>query len=243
MIRVKAGIFSITPPAAPDDDDSYLRWHLLDHMPDQFQLPGIVHAQRWIADGAYLDHRIAANGHLNDVGNVVNYLVGDPAQQTIDDFMELGQRLGDVGRFPAGRRPLLQLRVHALLQWHAAPRALISAEAVPWRPHRGVLVIVEEPTTDGHPAWMRWLHAEHLPQLLEVPGVAGVWTYGSTPSWNLPEACQGPHQHTTVIYVDEDPLTVTKQLQPLIERRWATGVVRPLFAGPLRTMTAWEVWP
>lgn len=241
MNRVKAGIFSITPPAPPDDDGSYLRWHLLDHLPEQFQLPGIVHAQRWIADGAYLDHRIAASGPLTDVGNIVSYLIGEPVPETIDDFMALGQHLGDIGRFPAGRRPVLQLSALALQQWHAAPRALVSAEVVPWRPHRGVLVIIE--SVIGAEAPEAWPPAEHLPQLLETPGVAGVWTYGSTSAWDLPEAVQAPHQLTTVIYLDEEPLEVAQQLRPLVEQRWVSGMVRPLFAGPLRTMTAWEVWP
>ena len=62
MIRVRAGIFSLTPATPPDDDGSYLRWHLLDHMPEQYQLPGIVHGLRWIADGDYVDHRLAAHG-------------------------------------------------------------------------------------------------------------------------------------------------------------------------------------
>ena len=60
MIRVKAGIFSLTAPA--DDDGSYLRWHLLDHMPEQYQLPGIVHGLRWIADRDYVDHRLQPTG-------------------------------------------------------------------------------------------------------------------------------------------------------------------------------------
>jgi hypothetical protein len=29
----------------------------------------------------------------------------------------------------------------------------------------------------------------------------------------------------------------------MVEERWATGAVRPQFAGPLRTMIQWEAWP
>ncbi len=241
MIRIKAGIFSLTPPAAADDDGSYLRWHLLDHMPEQYQLPGIVLASRWIADGAYLNSRIVSSGHLAEVGNVVNYSVGDPAQQTIDDFMELGRRLAEVGRFPEVR-PSLQLRTYALLKWYAAPQALISAEIVPFRAHRGVLVIVEEPVAETS-AWLQWLHTDNFPALLATPGVAGAWMYGTTSTWQLHPAMQGPAQHITVIYLDGDPLAVTATLAPLVEQRWASGVVRPLFAGPLRTMMSWDAWP
>jgi hypothetical protein len=241
MIRVKAAFFSITPPAPPDDDGSYLRWHLLDHMVEQYQLPGIQYALRYIADGEYLDRRIVATGQLQDVGNVVNYLVGDPVQQTHDDFMELGPRLAEMGRFPEVR-PSLQLRMPALLHWYAAPQALISPEVVPFRPHRGVVVIVEEPTGDDGASWLQWLHAEHFPAVLATPGVAGAWMYGTTNTWTLHPATQGDPQYTTVIYLDDDPLATTQVLAPLVEQRWRTDAVRPLFAGPLRTMIDWETW-
>jgi hypothetical protein len=241
MIRVKAAFFSITPPAPSGDDGSYLRWHLLDHMVEQYQLPGIQYALRYIADGDYLDSRIAATGHLEEVGNVVNYLVGDPVQQTHDDFMQLGPRLADMGRFPEVR-PSLQLRMPALLHWYAAPQALISPEVVPFRPHRGVVVIVEEPVGADVDAWLQWLHTDHYPAVVATPGVAGAWMYGSTNTWNLHPSTQGDPQYTTVIYLDDDPLATTKALAPVVEDRWRSDAVRPLFAGPLRTMIQWEAW-
>ncbi len=241
MTRVKAGIFSFTAPAPADDDGSYLRWHLLDHMPEQYQLPGIVLGQRWIADGDYHDHRIAADGPLGDVGNVVNYLVGDPVEQTFVDFMELGGRLAAKGRFPE-RRPSLALRMLALLDVRAAPHVLVSDEVVPFRPHRGVLIVVEEPAGARPDRWLQWLHAYHCPSVLEVPGTAGVWMYGPTGGWTLPTAARGDPMYATVIYLDDDPLPTAKALTPLIEQRWASGEVRPVFAGPLRTMIEWEAW-
>jgi hypothetical protein len=241
MIRVKAAFFSLTPPGPPDDDGSYLRWHLLDHQPEQYQLPGIQLSLRYIADGEYLQSRIAANGHLADVGNVVNYLVGDPVEQTHEDFMQLGPRLAELGRYP-DRRPYLQLRMPALLRCYAAPQALVSAEVVPFRPHRGVVVILEEPTGDDPAGWLRWLQTDHYPSLLDTPGVAGAWMYGDTSTWKLHPATQGTPQYTTVVYLDDDPLATTMAVRPLIEERWSSGAVRPLFAGPLRTMVQWDAW-
>jgi hypothetical protein len=241
MIRVKAAFFSLTPPPPPADDGSYLRWHLLDHMPEQYQLPGIQFALRYIADGDYPDHRIAASGHLEHVGNVVNYLVGDPVQQTHDDFMELGGRLREIGRFPEFRTGL-QLGMPALLHWYASPQALISPEIVPFRPHRGVVFIVEEPVGNDVDAWLQWLHRDHIPALLATPGTAGAWMYGSTRTWNLHPSIQSDRQYTTVIYLDDDPLATAEALTPLVEQRWESGAVRPLFAGPLRTMIQWDAW-
>jgi len=241
VIRVRAGFFSVTPPAPPDDDGSYLRWHLLDHMPEQYQLPGMVHGMRWIADGDLPDHRITAADPLADVGGVVNYLFSEPVQQTYDDFMLLGRRLAEAGRFQQSR-PSLQLRLLALQKWYAAPAALISAEVVPFRPHRGVVLIVEEPVGDVA-TWQQWLHREHYPELLSVEGVAGAWMYGSTGTWAVLPTCQGEPQLTTVVYLDGDPVATSKALAPVIERRWATSEVRPVFAAPLRTMMQWDVWP
>lgn len=244
MNRVKAGIFSLTAPESPDDDGSYLRWHLLDHMPEQYQLPGIVYGLRWIADGDYLDHRLVAEGPLGQVGNAVHYLVGDPVRQTIDNFVALGRALRDQGRFPVWR-PLLQIAGLQLLQWHAAPRALVSAEVVPFRPHRGVLLIVEEPTADADTtAWLEWLRAEHYPQLLATHGTAGAWTFGATNAYDPPpRGWRTDPQFITVVYLDDDPIATTTYLTPLVEKRWQSGAVRPVFAGPMRTMISWEVWP
>ncbi len=241
MIRVKAAFISLTPQAPPDDDGSYLRWHLLDHMPEQYQLPGIQFALRYIADGELLQNRIVTTEAFANLGNMVNYLVGDPVQQTHEDFMELGGRLAEMGRFPE-MRASIQLRMPALLHYYAAPQALIAPEVVPFRPHRGVVVIVEEPGDGDVNAWLNWLHTDHYPAVLATPGVAGVWMYGSTQSWDLHPVTQGPPQYTTVIYLDEAPLPTSAALKPLVEQRWESHAVRPLFAGPMRTMINWEAW-
>lgn len=242
-MRVRAGVFSLTAAAPPDDDGSYLRWHLLDHMPEQYQLPGIVYGLRWIADGDYPQHRLAGNGPLAEIGNAVHYLVGDPVEETFDDFVTLGRALRENGRFPVVR-PSLQVAGLRLLQWHSAPHALISAEVVPFRPHRGVVLIVEEPVDGRRPdEWLQWLHAEHHPALLATSGTAGAWTFGSSTGWShLPRGWRTDFQYITVVYLDADPLTTTDALAAVLEDRWRSGAVRPSFAGPLRSMVSWEAW-
>lgn len=241
MNRVKAGFFSFTAAPPADDDSSYLRWHLLDHMPEQYQLPGIVYGLRWIADDDYVDHRLAADGPLGRIGNAVHYLVGDPVEETFDDFVALGRALRENGRFPV-TRPSLQVAGLRLLQWHSSPHALISAEVVPFRPHRGVLLIVEEPIDGRCNDWLQWLHAEHYPALLAAPGTAGAWTFGSSTAWRAPRGWRTDHQYITVVYLDDDPLSTTAAVATLVEQRWRSGAIRPVFAGPLRTMINWEAW-
>jgi hypothetical protein len=242
-MRIKAGFFSLTAPPPPDDDGSYLRWHLLDHMPEQYQLPGIVYGLRWIADGDYLQHRLVAEGPLGQLGNAVHYLVSDPVEQTFDDFVALGRTLWENGRFPV-RRPSLQVAGLRLLQWQSSPHALISAEVVPFRPHRGVLLIVEEAVGGNPREWLQWLHAEHYPALLATPGTAGAWTFGSSAAWdNASRGWLTDPQYITVVYLDDEPLATTAALSALVEERWRSAAVRPVFAGPLRSMISWEAWP
>ena len=240
-MRVEAGFFSLT---AAEDDDDYLRWHLLDHMPEQFRIPGIQHGLRYIADERTVAARVAGDGPLADIGGVANYLMGAPVQATYDAFVALGRELADAGRYPRVK-PSLGLQMRALLCTEAAPRVLVSPEVVPWRPHRGVVLVIEAPVVDDAQAWLEWLGwlgAHHHPAVLDVAGVAGIWQYGSTTAWRTAPRHAAPGW-TTVIYVDDDPSTVAGELATLLEERWADGTVRPLFAGPMRSMVTWEVWP
>lgn len=241
MQPVRAGIFSLTPPAPADDDGGYLRWHLLDHMPEQYGIPGVVLAHRWTADDGLRRARIVGDGPLGDTANLVQYYVTDPVEPTFAEFMQLGRRLAGLGRFPE-RRPSLGVRMLAHLRWYAAPSALVAPEVVAFRPHRGVLFLVEEPG-DDIASWLQWLHREHLPALLEVDGVAGAGLYRSNDLWRLPDRVDRDDAVVTVVYLDDDPAATTGRATGLLEERWGTGAVRPLFAGPLRSMVSWEVWP
>jgi hypothetical protein len=244
MNRIKCGIVSMTGSSPTGDDSEYLAWHLLDHMPEQFQLAGMLNATRWTADDACVAARLEVDDRFVGLRNIVQYLIGDPVQQTIDDFLELGQRLRERGRFPM-RMPSLQLGAYALLHAYAAPRALISADVVPFRPHRGVIVIVEEPTTSDSSLdeWLVWAHAEHAAQLLDTHGCAGAWMFGSTNTWQTQTRLDVGQQFVTIAYCDDDPVVVTAALAPLLRERWSSGAVRPLLAAPLRSMIRWDAWP
>jgi hypothetical protein len=82
----------------------------------------------------------------------------------------------------------------------------------------------------------------HYPELLGVDGVAGAWRYATTDRWTLLPSCHGDPQYTTVVYLDGDPATTADAIAPILERRWDSGQVRPVFAGPLRTMMQWDAW-
>ena len=242
MSRVKAAFFSMTPRPHPDDDGSYLRWHLLDHMPEQYQLPGMILGTRWSVDDELAHLRIAAQPSFEHLGGVVNYLIGDPVQATHDAFLALGRSLAEIGRFPE-RRPSLGLEMLAVRGREAAPSAMVSAEVVPFRPHRGIIFVLEELPREETRQWDTWLETEHVPHLLRTPGVAGVWSFGPGRGWNLGPGIGTQPRRVTVVYLDRDPGQSTGELRGAIEERWRGDFVRPLFAGPLRSMVRWEAWP
>ena len=244
MNRVKLGFFSVSARGetpGDDEDRAYLAWHQLDHMPEQYQLPGLVHGQRWVSNDACAAARAAASGIFEDVHHVVLYLMGEPVEQTLDDFFDLGARLHELGRFPRDipRRFLGALQ---FLEAHASPRVLVSPDVVPFRPNRGVYLIVEQPTDrDGLDAYVRWRHGEHLPRLVATPGVAGAWTFATGARYRRGRYTEGDYR-ITVCYLDGDPAETAEALQPLIEEAWRDAPVLPMFAAPFASLVPC-VWP
>jgi hypothetical protein len=237
--RVKVGFFSLSHPSPTGDDRPYLAWHQLDHMPEQYQLPGLLLGQRWASTPACRAARAAGVETWSDVDHLACYLMGNPVDETIDEFLALGRRLAELGRFSAAL-PSQYRGALRLLEAHAAPRALISAEVVPFRPHRGVYLIVEEPTDPAaQDAHLQRRHTELLPELVSVPGVAGAWSYATTPAIRRSMFTDGDYR-MTVCYLDDEPATVGERLGPVLDRMWRSAPVRPLLAAPFESVIPWD---
>ncbi|MFL6206311.1 MAG: hypothetical protein ACJ739_13280 [Acidimicrobiales bacterium] len=252
MISIRAGFFSLTSGAVSGDDASYLRWHLLDHMPEQYTIPGIRLGTRWQADERCVQLRAAASPPLAPVRHAVGYLITDPVDVTLTAFAALGRGLAEAGRYPEPATPHL-LGAFELWSAHAAPAAVVSAGALPFRPHRGIYLVVEEPVGGADlDTWRRWHESEHVPAVLSVDGVAGAFSFRASAALGEgPE--QGPRYGTapwdparrlvTVVYVDGHLAATAERLTPLVEARWDGGAVTPQLAGPFRSPVAFEAWP
>lgn len=242
MNRVKVGFFSLTGRSDTGDDRSYLEWHTLDHMPEQYQLPGLVAGQRWGSTPACREARAAESGGWASVEHAVCYLMGNPVDKTIDEFLALGRHLAELGRFPH-RMPSTYAGALRLLEAHAAPRVLVSAEVVPYRPHRGVYLIVEEPADRAdraaQNAYLTRRHTELLPGLVAVPGVAGAWSFATTPAIRRPSFTEGDYR-MTVCYLDDEPPAVAERLGPMMDRLAADEPVRLLLAAPFESVVRWD---
>jgi hypothetical protein len=240
MSKVKVGFFSFTEITDPGEHRAYNEWHQLDHMPEQFPLDGVVYGERWVSTPACRDARVVSDAPLDASHYVTCYLMAEPVERTLREFMERGRHLHALGRFHRHRTSHLSGPFN-VLECAAAPRALISAEAVPYRPNRGIYVVVEEPQDRSQlDDYTRWLHAEHHRTLLDVPGVAGLWTFATSTSYRDQPWDTGDRR-VTVIWLDDAPLAVAAKLDAADAPRRARGdVARVLFAGPFESIVPWQ---
>ena len=134
------------------------------------------------------------------------------------------------------------------LQWldaHAAPRVLVSAESLPYRPNRGVYVFVEEPKADAGVRTSSTPGSARLARdrrrtvgrgsgcgrrvvVRHEPTVAqcGAWSTG--------------HRRITVCYLDDDPLRWPGSRHRCSRTRWHDAPVTPVHAGPFETVVPYQ---
>jgi hypothetical protein len=220
MTEIAAGFFSFTEVTRPDEHHAYNEWHMLDHMPEQYTLPGIAWGQRWVSTPACRAARAASGPLLDPVHYLTLYLVVPPVEESLVDFFRLGQELRDLDRFHQHRHAHLA-GAHDIVARAAADRVLISAAAVPFRPNRGVHVRVDQHGDEA------WLAGDHLRALVEVPGVAGAWVFRRRPGRRGDQPRVEPPSHVTVAWLDGPPLVAADGIAGL-----PAGADEPVLDGP-----------
>src|SRR5205823_3148443 len=101
--NVKVGFFSFTE-VLDDRHREYNKWHLFDHMPEQFKLEGLHWGQRWVATPELIGRRLLAGDELGRTQYVTLYLITDPVQQALDDFYALARELHAKDRWFEARK-------------------------------------------------------------------------------------------------------------------------------------------
>jgi hypothetical protein len=238
--KVKVGFFSFTEITDPREHRAYNEWHQLDHMPEQFPLPGVAYGERWVSTPACTRARVANDAPLDAVHYMTLYLMTEPVDETLRAFYDLGGHLRSLGRFHRHRRSHLS-GPFRVLDTAASARVLVSAEAVPYRPNRGVYVVVEAPRDrDRLDEYTRWLHATHHGALLDVPGVAGAWTFATSTAFR-DHPWEPGDRRITVLWLDDDPLTVAPKIDVVdAARRTHDDTSHVVFAGPLESIVPWH---
>jgi hypothetical protein len=208
----------------PDGTDAeYLRWHTLDHRPEQHRLTAVRASLRLVSTPACRAARAAGDDRFDPVDHVMSYFFTD--QAGLAGFLRLSDALGAAGR----KLPLLppvERGVYSVRDKAAAPRVKVGSDVLPWWPARGVYLLLETDATAPT-------------ALTEVDGVAGLWSAESAPvGKDLASARAG--QTISYCFLDDDPVATAQRLREPLRKRWNDGAARPLFAAPFHTVTPYE---
>jgi hypothetical protein len=236
MNKIKVGFFSVTE--LDGDPEAYVVWHQLDHMGEQLRIPGLSWGQRFFASPGCVAASAYRQGSMAKACHFQNYLF-ERYEPVMTEFLALGRALDAVGRSRPPAPPHIQSSLQ-LVQTYAAPRVLIAPEAVAYRPNTGVYLLVEDVTEpDGVAEWRVRQHTENVPSMLEIPGVVGQWVYAASGyGGSSDRGAYGIPASTiqiSVIYLDADPIPVSRALEPHLERRWKDAPMQPLLAGAFRS--------
>lgn len=228
--------FSFPEVVDPARHRDYNAWHQLDHLPENRALPGVLHGERWVRTPACRAASVPGDPTLDAAQYVAMYWFAETPDGRADASVREWQELGESTR-QEGRRPELDWAVRRLtgmfLPEHGAvaPGALVTAGAIPFRPHRGVVVDVRRVVDRSAPP----------PELELAPGVAGAWTFSSTVVRSDPVAgglAQDPGPEglrVTVHYCESDPIEVLDELGP-----GAGPGTEPLLRTPLLPVVPWQ---
>lgn len=194
-------------------DAQYLRWHTLDHRPEQHRLASVRASLRVASTPACRAARAASDGRFDAIDHVMTYYFADIGG--LDAFNGLSRALSGAGRVPFVLPPV-QRGVYTVETRVAAPRAKVGSDVLPWWPARGVYLLLER-------------GAAPATRLTDVPGVAGLWSATSVPS-DFSSAATG--QQITYCFLDDDPVETAERLRPVLEQRWHVAGIQPLLAAP-----------
>lgn len=220
-------LFASMAERHPDGADAdYLRWHTLDHRPEQYRLNSLRAALRVVSTPACREARAASDERFDAIDHVMTYCFAD--RGGLDGFAQLSTALRDAGRSPFILNPV-QRGVYRVEERVAAARVKIGADVLPWFPVSGLYLLIEEGAD------------EVAGELAEVPGVAGVWS-GSPELSDFSTADEG--QRITYCFLDDDPVEVAQRLKPVLKWRWQGSQLRPLLAAPFYAVVPhhWDLY-
>lgn len=202
-------------------DADYLRWHSLDHRPEQYRLAALRASQRVVSTPRCRAARAASHPDFDAVDHVMAYFFAD--LEGLEGFGRLARALDDAGRMPFVLNPV-QRGVYSVEQRLADPAGKAGADVLPWRPALGVYLLLEQ-------------NAAPVSELIDIEGVAGLWSATSVAS---PFASAGADQALTWLFLEDEPVAVAERLKPVLTKRWQQRNIQPLLAAPFHTLVPWE---
>jgi len=203
----------------------YNAWHLLDHRPQNLALPGVAHGDRWVRTPQCREASpVDLDADLSAAQYVAMYWFREPAAESIREWRELGTTTLEQGRRPElGWTRRRHTGLYRPLAGAVAADVPITADALPFRPHAGVVLEVlraaDPRSPEAEAAFGR--HRRDVATSLAVPGVLGAWTFGSRET----DAAAGATR-LSVLWCEDDPIAVVGSLPQPQEGPGLTTVLR-----------------
>lgn len=255
------GFFSFTSVTNSADHCAYNEWHQLDHRPENLALDGVRYGERWVrtpecAAASTADRRLAPTHYVN------LYWFRPPIADAVTKWQGLAEQAFQWGRrqdIALCTRPLMGF--FDIVKGYVRPEVLVSIEALPFRPTRGVIVEVvqlSQPHSIGVEAFYRWVDTVAMPAVLRVDGVAGAYTFASVTStidagfaasddartFEPTGAAQAGSLRITVTYCDDDALVVRARLDAAhsalgLDAQLTSAGATMIFSSALRVIEPW----
>lgn len=237
----KAAILSFTE-IERDRHPAFNEWHFFEHMPDEFTVEGVVAAERLVATPELQGRRYVTDTALATIQYFGYYFVSQPVRKAFSDIEALGRAVRAADRSFERKGPSAGYRI---VGTRSSARVPNPPEVLPFRPHRGVYVTVEDPTQGARVRDLERADANaeqgEVQGILEVPGVAGCWSFRSAKLVEITNENPAPaRRKVRVFWLDGDPLAVTDaidQLRPW-DRRDDPHSYATVFRGAFRTIPA-----
>jgi hypothetical protein len=251
MLSRKA-FFSFVELTDPARHHQYNAYHQLDHRPANLALRSVVWGDRWVRSPPCAAASRHALSPLDGTHYVAMYWFADPVEESIKEWRELGERAFQWGRKPDTDWSRRELGYFVPLKGYVNPRVRVSEDVLPFRPVRGVHLVVSlirEPHSSATEEMYSWYDRVYLPEVVGCDGVAGAWTFYS--EWTTlldSEQRRVPGgARITLIYLDGDPFDFVDQRDRLKAEREAAGqfpdfssLETPLLDSPLLDIRPWE---
>ena len=203
--------------------------------------PGIFWAEHFVRSP---DLAAAATGNDNTL-RATQYahlvLLRSPTAISRRSYLDILDRAALSAEAPM-RTPLREFLV--TLEGRVAPRLRLKPEALPFRPARGIYLILSayarrDAETE---AAYRWIDEVRIPALLGCCGAAGAWSFATAALFRPDRDLAAPVLRAILVWLDEDPAAFVADLaaRDAAARPEHPAVEQVLLAAPYRNITPWE---
>ncbi len=236
-----------------DDPSKHTLYNELEHLqrrPEALAQPGVAWSDRWVrSPDCVRAGGTSAGAHAGTQYAGLHWF-RPPAERSLREFHQQSCRDLHTGRQPDAqwrRRTLHELLVP--LKGYVTQRALVSPEALAFRPARGAYLSMSRLTgrDAASEAVSHWYDQVRIPDLLECRGAAGAWTFAGRSLFRPNRDPAATVLRLLLVYLDGDPLDFMADMRTR-ESAWraagrlpnTTPAEVPLFAAPLRTIVPWR---